>query len=60
MSTWYVTDRHGNEVSHVSGESKVEARDHFCKKMRAIRGDDILKPWKWWKNQGFKLRRRPK
>lgn len=56
MSTWYVTDQDGNEVTGSHGASKKEAQQRFVDKMHRIQEE--RKPWVWWLNKGFKVRRR--
>ena len=55
MRIWFVTDPGKNEVSGSHGISKDEAKTRFVQKMEKTQGEQ--KPWAWWKNQGYKLRR---
>ncbi len=56
MSRWYVTDSRGSEVAECGGDSKKESSERFVAKMRDTQGEN--KPWVFWRNCGYKLRRR--
>lgn len=52
---WFVADARGAEVSETRGASKSEAQDKHVAKMQMLRGE--RKPWVWWANHGFRVRR---
>lgn len=52
---WFITDSSGNKVAGSDGTSKAEAKRNFVEKMADVRA--AMKPWLWWKNQGYKVRR---
>lgn len=55
MAKWYVTDSDNKPIKNSDGDSKQESQSNFLTHVSMLTGEH--KPWDWWHNQGYRVRR---